>query len=58
MVTKIDNYGLQNMDRDIFGASGDNARDIEAECAEAVIIPLRDIDGAPCITTQGPSPSV
>lgn len=40
MVTKIDNYGLQNMDRDIFGASGDNARGIKAECAESVIVPL------------------
>ena len=40
MVTKIDNYGLQNMDRDIFGASGDNARGIKAECAESVVAPL------------------
>lgn len=43
---------------DIFRAGGDNTRDIETKCAEAVIISLRELDGAPWITTQCPSPSV
>lgn len=30
MVTKIDNYGLQNMDRDILGACGDDAGGIKS----------------------------
>ena len=31
MVTKVDNYGLQNMDRDILGACGHDAGGVELQ---------------------------